>query len=80
MHFMLGMELHAKYTLFAEGARGHLGRQLMERFRLDENSDPQVYGLGIRELWEIDNDKKKSHHGEPSSGLMCRKVASSDRS
>ncbi|NPT39295.1 electron transfer flavoprotein-ubiquinone oxidoreductase [Paraburkholderia xenovorans] len=52
--FQLGMELHAKYTLFAEGARGHLGRQLIERFRLDEDADPQVYGLGIKELWEID--------------------------
>ncbi|WMY10886.1 electron transfer flavoprotein-ubiquinone oxidoreductase [Paraburkholderia phenoliruptrix] len=52
--FQLGMELHAKYTLFAEGARGHLGRQLIERFHLDEHADPQVYGLGIKELWEID--------------------------
>ncbi|CAB3718356.1 electron transfer flavoprotein-ubiquinone oxidoreductase [Paraburkholderia rhynchosiae] len=51
--FQLGMELHAKYTMFAEGARGHLGRQLMERFRLNESADPQVYGLGIKELWEI---------------------------
>ncbi|MDR6412365.1 electron transfer flavoprotein-ubiquinone oxidoreductase [Paraburkholderia terricola] len=52
--FQLGMELHAKYTFFAEGARGHLGRQLMDRFKLRENSDPQVFGLGIKELWEID--------------------------
>ena len=52
--FQLGMELHAKYTLFAEGARGHLGRQLMDRFRLSDGVDPQVYGLGIKELWEID--------------------------
>lgn len=52
--FQPGMELHAKYTLFAEGARGHLGRQLMERFSLCEGVDPQVYGLGIKELWEID--------------------------
>ncbi|HDR8925068.1 electron transfer flavoprotein-ubiquinone oxidoreductase [Burkholderia vietnamiensis] len=52
--FQLGMELHARYTLFAEGARGHLGRQLMERFRLCDGADPQVYGLGIKELWEID--------------------------
>ncbi|WP_090536547.1 electron transfer flavoprotein-ubiquinone oxidoreductase [Paraburkholderia sartisoli] len=51
--FQLGMELHAKYTLFAEGARGHLGRQLMSRFRLNEGADPQVYGLGLKELWEI---------------------------
>src|SRR5690606_26890592 len=52
--FQLGMELHAKYTLFAEGARGHLGRQLIERFALDEGRDPQTYGIGIKELWEID--------------------------
>jgi electron-transferring-flavoprotein dehydrogenase len=53
-NFQLGMELHAKYTLFAEGARGHLGRRLMDRFNLREGADPQVYGLGIKELWEID--------------------------
>ncbi|MEX4002565.1 electron transfer flavoprotein-ubiquinone oxidoreductase [Paraburkholderia sp. EG285A] len=52
--FQPGMELHAKYTLFAEGARGHLGRQLMERYALGKGADPQVYGLGIKELWEVD--------------------------
>ncbi len=52
--FQLGMELHAKYTVFAEGARGHLGKQLIARFKLDADSDPQTYGLGIKELWEID--------------------------
>ena len=52
-----GMELHAKYTLFAEGCRGHLGKQLMQKFQLDKNSDPQHYGLGIKELWEIDPAK-----------------------
>ncbi|AMO24559.1 electron transfer flavoprotein-ubiquinone oxidoreductase [Ramlibacter solisilvae] len=53
-NFQLGMELHAKYTVFAEGARGHLGKQLISRFRLDEGRDPQTYGIGIKELWEID--------------------------
>jgi electron-transferring-flavoprotein dehydrogenase len=53
-HFQLGMELRGKYTLFAEGSRGHLGRQLMERFQLNANSDPQSYAIGIKELWEID--------------------------
>ncbi|HTI17271.1 MAG TPA: electron transfer flavoprotein-ubiquinone oxidoreductase [Trinickia sp.] len=53
----VGMELHAKYTLFCEGARGHLGRQLNERFKLDKDADPQVYGIGIKELWEIDPAK-----------------------
>ncbi|MBG9386473.1 electron transfer flavoprotein-ubiquinone oxidoreductase [Caenimonas aquaedulcis] len=52
--FQLGMELHAKYTIFAEGSRGHLGKQLIARFKLDEGRDPQAYGLGIKELWEID--------------------------
>jgi electron-transferring-flavoprotein dehydrogenase len=53
-NFQLGMELHGKYTVFAEGARGHLGRQLISRFKLDEGRDPQAYALGIKELWEID--------------------------
>ena len=52
--FQLGMELHAKYTLFAEGARGHLGKQLMQNFDLNHGRDPQTYGIGIKELWEID--------------------------
>ncbi|MDO5289727.1 MAG: electron transfer flavoprotein-ubiquinone oxidoreductase [Pseudomonadota bacterium] len=53
-NFQLGMELHAKYTLFAEGSRGHLGRQLIARYKLDAHSDPQSYAIGIKELWEID--------------------------
>ncbi len=52
--FQLGMELHGKYTIFAEGARGHLGKQLIAKFKLDEGKDPQTYGLGVKELWEID--------------------------
>ncbi len=48
-----GMALHAKYTFFAEGCRGHLGRQLQERYRLRDGVDPQVYGIGLKELWEI---------------------------
>ena len=52
-----GIELHGKYTFFAEGCRGQLGRQLLERFRLGAGSDPQVYGLGLKELWEIDPKK-----------------------
>jgi electron-transferring-flavoprotein dehydrogenase len=55
--FQIGMELHGKYTLFAEGARGHLGKQLIARFKLDEGKDPQSYALGIKELWEIDPAK-----------------------
>jgi electron-transferring-flavoprotein dehydrogenase len=48
-----GMELHAKYTFFAEGCRGHLGKQLEARFKLRQGRDPQVYGIGLKELWEI---------------------------
>ncbi|PMS36823.1 electron transfer flavoprotein-ubiquinone oxidoreductase [Trinickia symbiotica] len=58
-NFQLGMELHAKYTLFAEGCRGHLGRQLISKFKLDANADPQAYGIGIKELWGIDPAKHK---------------------
>ena len=57
--FQLGMELHAKYTFFAEGSRGHLGRQLMAKYDLNKGKDPQVYGIGIKELWEIDPAKHK---------------------
>ncbi|WGO96505.1 electron transfer flavoprotein-ubiquinone oxidoreductase [Saccharophagus degradans] len=54
-----GMELRAKYTLFAEGCRGHLGKQLIENYKLDEGKDPQHYGIGIKELWKIPADKHK---------------------
>ncbi len=57
--FQLGMELHAKYTLFAEGSRGHLGKQLIAKYSLDQGKDPQTYGIGIKELWEIDPAKHK---------------------
>ena len=59
-NFQLGMELHAKYTVFAEGSRGHLGKQLIARFKLDEGKDPQSYGIGIKELWEVDPKKHQS--------------------
>ena len=49
-----GMELHARYTIFAEGCRGHLGKALQEKFHLREGRDPAVYGIGLKELWEID--------------------------
>lgn len=58
-NFMPGYELHAKYTLFAEGCRGHLGKRLIEKFKLDKDADPQHYGIGIKELWEIDPAKHK---------------------
>ncbi|WP_207393626.1 electron transfer flavoprotein-ubiquinone oxidoreductase [Duganella aceris] len=55
--FQLGMELHGKYTLFAEGARGHLGKQLIAKYDLNKGKDPQSYAIGIKELWEIDPAK-----------------------
>ena len=58
--FQLGMELLGKYTIFAEGARGHLGRQLIAKYKLDEGKDPQAYALGVKELWEIEPAKHKA--------------------
>ncbi len=57
-NFQPGMALLAKYTLFAEGCRGHLGKQLEARFRLRDGADPQTYGIGLKELWEVPDD----HH------------------
>jgi electron-transferring-flavoprotein dehydrogenase len=53
-NFQPGVELIGKYTLFAEGARGHLGRQVIAQYKLDEGRDPQTWGIGIKEVWEID--------------------------
>jgi electron-transferring-flavoprotein dehydrogenase len=58
-NFQLGMELHAKYTVFAEGARGHLGKRLIQQFKLDEGRDPPSWALGVKELWEIDPARAK---------------------
>jgi electron-transferring-flavoprotein dehydrogenase len=58
-NFQLGMELHAKYTIFAEGARGHLGKQVIAKYNLAEGRDPQSYAIGIKELWEVDPSKAK---------------------
>ncbi|MEW5249032.1 electron transfer flavoprotein-ubiquinone oxidoreductase [Microbulbifer sp. 2201CG32-9] len=55
--YMPGMELHAKYTLFAEGCRGHLGKQLIAKYRLDADRDPQHYGIGIKEIWKVPADR-----------------------
>ena len=54
-----GLELHARYTFFAEGARGHLTKILKRQFALDADSEPQVYGLGMKELWDIDPARHK---------------------
>ncbi|MEQ1549728.1 electron transfer flavoprotein-ubiquinone oxidoreductase [Sphingorhabdus sp.] len=55
--YMPGMELHAKYTLFAEGARGHLTKQLKSKYDLERDCQPQVYGIGMKELWDIEPEK-----------------------
>jgi len=55
--FMPGMELRAKYTVFAEGCRGHLGKELITKFNLDAEASPQHYGLGFKEIWDIAPDK-----------------------
>jgi len=52
-----GIELHAKVTVFAEGCRGHLGKQLIKKFELDKGKNPQQYGIGFKEIWEIDENK-----------------------
>lgn len=56
-NFQPGVELHGKYTLFAEGARGNLARQLMPRFKLNDGRDPSTWGIGIKEIWEVDAAK-----------------------
>ncbi|MEM0515243.1 electron transfer flavoprotein-ubiquinone oxidoreductase [Pseudoalteromonas sp. YIC-827] len=58
--YMPGMELRAKYTIFAEGCRGHLGKQLINQFALDKNSSVQHYGIGFKEIWQIDADKHQA--------------------
>ena len=58
--YMPGIDIHATYTIFAEGCRGNLGKELIEKFNLSKESDPQHYGLGIKEIWDIDPDKHKA--------------------
>ncbi len=57
--FQIGMELRAKYTFFAEGSRGSLGKELIAKFGLSAESDPQSYGIGLKEVWEIEPSKHK---------------------
>jgi len=63
-----GYELLAKYTIFAEGCRGNLGEQLIERFGLRKNADPQHYGIGLKEIWEIEPEKHEAGVVEHSTG------------
>ena len=57
--FQIGMELTGKYTIFAEGARGHLGKQLIAKYKLDEGRDPPSWSIGIKELWEVPADRAR---------------------
>ena len=54
-----GMELHAKVTVFAEGCRGHLGKELIKKFNLDKDKSPQQYGIGFKEIWEVAQNQHK---------------------
>ncbi|MNH53184.1 Electron transfer flavoprotein-ubiquinone oxidoreductase [compost metagenome] len=76
-NFTPGYELHAKYTLFAEGCRGHLGKRLIAKYNLDKNVDPQHYGIGIKELWEIDPAKHKPGLVMHGAGWPLAETASS---
>lgn len=60
--FTPGMELYARYTFIAEGARGSLAKSLIKTFELDKNCDPQHYGLGIKEIWEVDPSVHSAGH------------------
>ena len=61
-NFQPGIEIHGKYTLFAEGCRGHLGKRLMKEFGLRDKSEHQTYGIGLKELWEV--HPEKANEGE----------------
>ncbi len=67
-HYQPGMELCGKYVLIAEGARGSLAKGIIERFALDEGRDPQKYGIGLKELWEIRPDKSRPGHIQHTFG------------
>ena len=62
------MELHAKVTIFAEGCHGHLAKQLYPKFDLRANCDPQTYGLGIKELWQVAPENHRPGRVEHSIG------------
>lgn len=71
-----GMAIHARHTVFAEGSRGHLGRRLIEKFGLDQGRDPQHYGLGLKELWEVPAEKSRPGLVVHGSGWPLSRQAS----
>ena len=66
--FQRGMEFHSKVTVFAEGCHGHLAKQLFRKFNLREKAEPQSYGIGFKELWEIDPQKHRPGRVEHTVG------------
>lgn len=66
--YVQGVDILAKTTIFSEGCRGHLGKQLIEQFKLDENSDPQTYGIGLKELWQLPESRLPVGHVQHSIG------------
>ena len=75
--FEPGFEFHAKYTIFAEGCRGHLGKQLISQFNLDEGKDPQHYGIGIKEIWKVTDANHKQGLVMHSAGWPLNESGSS---
>ncbi|ARD43263.1 electron transfer flavoprotein-ubiquinone oxidoreductase [Colwellia sp. PAMC 21821] len=71
--FMPGMELKAKYTVFAEGCRGHLGKELIAKFSLNADKSPQHYGLGFKEIWDIAPEKHQEGLVVHSAGWPLEK-------
>jgi electron-transferring-flavoprotein dehydrogenase len=67
-NFQLGMELRARYTVFAEGSRGSLGKQLIAKYELDKGRDPQSYAIGVKELWEVDPAQARAGHVVHTAG------------
>ena len=74
-HYQPGMELCGKYVLIAEGARGSLAKQIIEKFKLDEGCDPQKFGIGLKELWEIRPEKSRPGHIQHTFGWPLRNDA-----
>ena len=74
--YMPGMELRAKYTVFAEGCRGHLGKQLIKQFELDKDCDPQHYGIGFKEIWDIPAEQHQEGLVVHSAGWPVSDVTS----
>ncbi|MCY4358944.1 MAG: electron transfer flavoprotein-ubiquinone oxidoreductase [Gammaproteobacteria bacterium] len=66
--FEPGFEFHAKYTVFAEGCRGHLGKELISKFELDKDCDPQHYGIGLKEVWEVSKAQHREGHVVHTAG------------